>query len=249
MTTLLSQGLAKAAHLNSNVTCEGQHYYITLSDGGKKLITKCMEGHKVAVGCTCEEEHVRFCTPNSIKTERDMLCQFCDHGREAWRLARKRTVAESEKAAMQALKMARLDKRVACEVSLPFWRGRVDFYDIPSKTAIQADGRSHYVKTHKQQPGQQLKLDMHCCLKAWEHSVRLLRLYHSATGDNTTWGPAMLAATELQASRFVMLSREYADILIDTAHNQTCIDWMSARLTGAQFRYDEAIQCYMWLTL
>jgi len=208
-----------------------------------------MERYKVAVGCTCTAGHVRYCTPNSIRAARDLLCQFCHHGQPAWRLAKKRRVLESEKAAMQALRDVSVDKRVACEVALPFWRGRVDFYDIPSKTVMQADGKSHYVQTHAQQPGQQLKLDLCCCLKAWKHGVRLLRLYHSPTADNSMWGKAMLAATELQASKFVMLSSEYGGIVVDPAHNQTCIQWLTTRLAGAQLRYDEATQSYVWLTL
>ena len=80
-------------------------------------------------------------------------------------------------------------------------------------------------------------------------SVRLLRLYHSPTTDNSMWGKAMLAATQLRASKLVMLSSEYGGIVVDAAHNQTCIAWLTARLAGAQFRYDAATQCYMWLTL
>ena len=246
---MLSEGLAVAQDLNPHVIRKGQHYYITLPDGRQKQISSSMEGHNVAVGCMCMEGHMRYCTPNSIRTERDMLCQFCHHGQPAWKLARKRRVVESEKAAMQALRDVGLDKRVACEVVLPFWRGRVDFYDIPSKTVIQADGRSHYTLTHKKQPGQQLKLDLRCCLKAWKHGVRLLRLYHPPTADSSMWGQAMLAATKSPAAKFVMLSSEYAGIVVDTAHNETCIDWLTARLAGAQFSYDETICCYKWLTL
>lgn len=248
MAAILSAGLAAAQHLNPHVTREGQHYYITLSDGKKKQISSSAEGHKVTVGCSCAGGHVRYCTPNSIRAERDLMCQFCHHGSPAWRLARKRKVVESEKAAMQALREVGLDVRVACEVALPFWLGRVDFYDIPSKTVIQADGRSHYVQTHKMQPGRQLKIDLRCCLQAWQHGVRLLRLYHPST-DSSRWGQTILAATQLEASKFVMLSGEYADVLVDPAHNQTCIGWLSARLAGAQFRYDEATHCYTWLTL
>ena len=249
MNTWLSTGLAAAQHLNPHVTRQGQLYFITLSNGTQKQISSSTEGHKVAMGCSCVGGHVRYCTPNSIRAERDVLCQFCHHGEPAWRLARKRRVVASEKAAMQALRDVGLDKRVACEVALPFWLGRVDFYDIPSKTVIQADGRSHYVQTHNKQPGRQLKLDLRCCLKAWKHGVRLLRLYHPPTAGSNMWGQAMLAATRLQGSKFVMLSSEYADICTDPAQNQTCIAWLSAQLVGAQFRYDEETSCYIWLTL
>lgn len=209
----------------------------------------------MAAGCSCTAGHVRYCTPNSIRAERDLLCQFCHHGQPAWRLARKRRVVESEKAGMQALTDVGLHRRVACEVALPFWHGRVDFYDIPSKiiipskTVMQADGRSHYVQTHNKQPGQQLKLDLHCCLEAWQHGVRLLRLYHSPTADNSRWGQAMLAATRLRASKFVMLSSEYADLVVDQAQRQTCSGWLTAMLAGAEYRCDAAAHCHIWLTL
>ena len=202
----------------------------------------------MAVGCSCSEGHVRYCTPNSMRDEHNFWCQYCHHASLAWKSARKYKVVESEITAMQALKDVGLDTRVACEVALPFWKGRVDFYDIPSKTVIQADGRSHRVKTHKQQPGQQLKLDLRCCCKAWRHGFRLLRLYHPPTPDNSVWGPAMLAATKLQAAKFVMLSSEYADLVVDAAQQQTCIEWLTAVLAGAEYRYDAAVQCHIWLT-
>lgn len=179
---MLSEGLAAAQHLNPDVVQRGQLYYIKKSDGTLRQICSSLEGHKVAVGCRCSEGHVRYCTPNSIRTPRDWLCQFCHHAQQAWKAARKRAVVESEKAAMQAFRDADIDRQVAWEVSLPFWRGRVDFYDIPSKTVVQADGRSHRVVTHKLQPGRQLKLDLRCCIKAWQGGVRLLRLYHNPGG-------------------------------------------------------------------
>ena len=227
---------------------KGQLYYITLQDGKEKQITCSMEVHKVAVGCTCEEGHVRYCTPNSIRAERNLLCQFCHHAEQAWKLARRHKVVESEKAGMKALKDVGLDVRVACEVALPFWKGRVDFYDIPSKTVIQADGRSHRVQMHNMHARQQLKLDLRCCRKAWKHGVRLLRLYHPPAAGNSMWGQAMLAATRLQAAKFVTLSSEYADIVVDAAQQQTCCEWLTAVLTGAEYRYDAAVQCHIWLT-
>ena len=139
--------------MNPDVIQRGQLYYIIKSDGTLRRICSSLEGHKVAVGCTCSEGHVRYCTPNSIRAPWDRLCQFCDHAQPAWKEARKRTVVESEMTAMQALRDAGIDRQVACEVSLPFWRGRVDFYHIPSKIVVQADGRSHRVVTHKLQPG------------------------------------------------------------------------------------------------
>lgn len=173
---------------------EGQHYYIILQDGTPKQICCSMEGHKVAVGCSCGKGHVRYCTPNSIRDEHNLWCQYCPHDTPAWKSARKYKVVESEIDAMQALKDVGLDTRVACEVALPFWKGRVDFYDIPSKTVIQADGRSHRVQTHNQQPGQQVELDLRCCRKAWRHGYRLLRLYHrplqtTACGVGPCWLP------------------------------------------------------------
>jgi hypothetical protein len=151
--------------------------------------------------------------------------------------------------AMQALRDAGIDRQVACEVSLPFWRGRVDFYHIPSKIVVQADGRSHRVVTHKLQPGRQLKLDLRCCIKAWKGDMRLLRLYHSPGGDHSSWSQIILAATRLRCAKFVMLSNEYNSLCVDTAQQQTVIQWLTAKLEGAQFRFDQETQCYLWLTL
>lgn len=241
--------MAAAQHLNPHVTREGEHFYITLPDGTKKKICSSMEGHKLAVGCMCSGGHVRYCTLNSIRAERNLLCQFCHHDQPAWKDAKRRRVVDSEKDAMQALKRVWVDKQVSWEVALPIWHGRVDFYDIPSRTVMQIDGKSHHVQTHHKQPGRQLQRDLRCCIDAWQEGLRLVRLYHPPAANSSTWGEAMLKATSMAAAKFVMLSEEYADVVIDTAQEQTCIEWLTAKLVGAEYRHDASVRCHIWLTL
>jgi hypothetical protein len=58
----------------------------------------------------------------------------------------------------------------------------------------------------------------------------------------------MLAATKLQAAKFVMLSSEYAELVVDAAPQQTCIEWLTAVLAGAEYKYDATVECDIWLT-
>lgn len=242
----VSDGLVAARHLSPDVVQRGQHFYKVRPNGTEVRLCRSKEGTKVAIGCVCSGGHVRWSTLNSIRSARDLLCQFCDHDKPEWRQAKKRKVVESEITAMAALHHVGLDKRTACEVSLPFWHGRVDFYDVVSQTVIQADGKSHRVVTRKQHPWQQLRLDLKCCMKAWKTGVRLLRLYHTPGGQHSTWGQAMLAATMLPYPKFVMLSSEYTNIFVDADKRDTYIAWLATKLVGAQCRLDEASKCYIF---
>lgn len=200
-----------------------------------------MEGHKFALACTCGKGHVRYSTLNSVRKEHNLKCQFCQHGSAAWRDARKRRVYPSEKKAMQALKNEGLDIRVACEVSLAFWHGRMDFYDIPSQTAMQADGGKRGTKRHSHLPGKQLHLDLECCVRAWQEGVRLLRL-HTTDGN---WGAAMTAAVNLPYGKFVMLTSEYAVVLYASG-GISGIDWLHSKLEGAQYTVHAETNCHLF---
>jgi hypothetical protein len=112
--------------------------------------------------------------------------------------------------AMQALQSAKLDHTTACQVDLPFWRGRVDFYHIPSGTAMQADGNSHFRSMHHRAPHIQLLNDIECCRKAWKKGWRLLRVHHSYA----RCGEAMIIATQLPHVRFVMLAGCYEKVVV-----------------------------------
>lgn len=216
-----------------------------MPDGQEVCLCRSKEGVKVAVGCLCGE-HVRWCTLNSLRKDRDLLCQFCHYDTQQWRQAKKRKVVDSEIAAMGALRHVSLDKQAAFEVSLKFWHGRVDFYHVVSQTVIQADGKSHRVMTRKKQPLQQLKLDLKCCIAAWEGGIRLLRLYHTPGVQHSTWGHVMLAATQLTYPKFVMLSQDYSTITVDADGQHTCIAWLAKQLAGAKYRYDDGTNCHMF---
>lgn len=238
-------GLQSAQHLNPDVLQRGQDFFKCMPDGKEVRLCRSKEGVKVAVGCVCGE-HVRWCTLNSLRKDWDLLCQFCHYDEPQWRQAKKRKVAESEIAAMSALRHVHLDKQDAFEVCLPFWHGRVDFYDVVSQTVIQADGKSHRVVTHKKQPWRQVKLDVKCCMDAWKKGIRLLRLYHSPGVQHSTWGQAILAATALTYPRFVMLSDEYSTITVDVDGNCTCIAWLAEQLQGAKYIFDDASKCHLF---
>lgn len=248
MREYVSQAVVEALRLNATVVLKEQVLYVQLPDGTEKQLCSSMEGHKFALACTCGKGHVRYSTLNSVRSQNNLMCQFCQHGSAAWREARKRNVYPSEKTAMKALKLLGMDCEVACEVSLPFWHGRVDFYHIPSKTAWQADGGRRSAKRHRaahstvaQQPGKQLQLDLECCLSAWQEGVRLLRLHKKSAN----WGTAMKAAVQLSYGKFVMLTHEYGAVRVDSA-NGSYIDWCKRNLEGAQYTVHPETNCHLF---
>lgn len=230
MQEVISQAVVAAMHLNKGVVQRGRELYVKLADGSEQLMCSSMEGHKFALACTCGRGHVRYSTLSSVRSMKSLLCQYCHHASPAWREAHKRKVFPSEKKGMKSLKQEGLDCRVACEVLLPFWRGRVDFYDIPTRTAMQADGGKRGAKRHSKLPGKQLQLDLECCLRAWQEGVRLLRLHTKSSN----WGATIKAAIQLRYSKFVMLASEYDGVAAGSGAI-SCIDWCKRKLEGAQY--------------
>jgi hypothetical protein len=129
---------------------------------------------------------------------------------DSWEGSGKDPVSAAEKEAMQALQSARLDHTTACQVVLPFWPGRLDFYHITSETAMQADGSSHFVYMHHRAPQLQLLSDIECCRRAWSEGVRLLRVHHEYARSTE----AMIVATQLPHARFVMLTGGYERVRV-----------------------------------
>ena len=241
MQQAISAAVRDAMHLNSGVVQRGQQLYLTLADGTERQLCSSLEGHKLALACSCSKGHVRYSTLNSVRSLKALLCQYCHHGTPAWREARRRRVFKSEKKAMQALKSQQLDSRVACEVRLWYWHGRVDFFDIPSKTAMQADGEKRSAKLQSKLPGKQLQLDLHCCISAWHEGGRMLRLH---TKDSN-WGAVMRAAVAQQHPRFVMLTSAYAAVHAGSG-GVSCIDWLKQHLEGAQYTHDPSLRYHLF---
>lgn len=241
MEQVISRAVRDAIHLNSGVVQHGKQLYVTHADGTERRLCSSLQGHKLALACTCSKGHVRYSTPNSVRSLAALLCQYCHHGTPAWREARRRRVHRSEKKGMQALKSEQLDTRVACEVRLQFWHGRVDFYDIPSKTAMQADGEKRGAKLQSKLPGKQLQLDLRCCISAWREGVRMLRLHT----EDSNWGAVMKAAVAQQHPKFIMLTSAYAAVHAGSG-GVTCIDWLKHILEGAHYTHDPNLHYHLF---
>ena len=127
---------------------DGKYTYMVTAQGKQVYLSDNMEGVKFALQCRCGKPHVRFAALHSIEAEYDLCCQWCECEQSSWTGSGKDPVSKDEKAAMEALQSAGLDHTTACQVRLPFWKGRVDFYHVPSKTVTQADGSSHFVRMH-----------------------------------------------------------------------------------------------------
>jgi very-short-patch-repair endonuclease len=147
---------------------------------------------------------------------------------------------------MDALQSARLDRRTAFQVLLPFWQGRVDFYHISSRTVIQVDGCSHFTGTFYTTTRQQLMMDVSCCCKAWSTGVRMLRVHHMCTD----YAAAMLTAVMQQYDSFVMLTQEYAQVQVCCqGQDQSFVQWVQQRLPSAHMITDPSTGYFLFVPL
>jgi len=218
---------------------QGNHYYTEQGHGQKVWLSSSMEGQKFALRCRCKQQHVRYCTLNCVRQPDDLSCQYCEHDSDWWRAANKGLVPECEKDAMRALMQATLDSATACQVNLPFWHGRVDFYHIPSRTVIQVDGSSHFYGMHQRTKSQQLMKDIECCKSAWLSGVRLLRVHHRQ-GDMAA---AITAAVELPDASFVMLTMEYEHVHLWCGGEQhDCVAWIACTLNRARTTFQSPVK-------
>lgn len=218
--------------LNVRMSCKGPYIYIVTEDGKQMFLCNSMEGQQFALACRCDRWHVRYTTLHNIKAVYDLFCQWCECEEESWKGSGKDEVSASEKEAMQALQSAGLDHTTACQVLLPFWHGRVDFYHIPSQTAIQADGSSHFVCMYHRAPHFQLLSDVDCCRRAWREGYRLLRVHHRYGRSKE----AMIVATQLPYASFVMLAGCYEEVVVWCGgKHMNYIDLLKSKLRGAQY--------------
>lgn len=241
----LKHAVTARPELNPELFTEGRSIYMFTEEEAKdakptkdtkefkrKYLSNTMEGEQLALECRCGQYHVRFGTLHSITQPYDLFCQWCECEGESWRGSDKTPVSAAEKDAMKALHSAGLDQTTACQVQLPFWEGRIDFYHIPSQTAIQADGSSHFESMHHRAPHHQLLKDLECCKRAWEWGWRLLRVHHKYARSKE----AMVVATQLPYDSFVMLSGEYHGVAVwYQGEHINYIDLLRSMLPAAQY--------------
>jgi len=217
--------------LNPQVFQAGSYYYIITTEGKQQYLNNSLEGEQFALACRCDKWHVRYLTLHNITNEHDLFCQWCECGEDSWEGSGKDPVSAPEKEAMGALQSAGLDHTTACQVKLLFWPGGLDFYHIPSKTGMQADGSSHFECMHHRAPQVQLLQDIECCERAWEKGVRLLRVHHKYGISKE----AMIVACQVPYDRFVMLAGPYDEVVVwcNGVHN-SYIDLLNSKLSGAE---------------
>lgn len=222
---------------------EGQRYYIDV-EGQRVRLSNTLEGWRFAFRCNCQQYHCRYCTFKTLQDEDDLFCQFCNHGTPAGPQQSSTHVPQCEIDAMQAWRQLRLDYAVACQVDLPFWHGRVDFYHMPTKLVVQIDGSSHFSGTHQVQPWDQLVRDLDCCAAAWKKGVRMLRIHHQHDDMQTP----MLAAVRMEYNSYVMLTHHYQALstrMVDKSIS--FVQWVADRLPDATCYYDIPSACYVFM--
>jgi hypothetical protein len=242
----LARAVLKRPELNPQVFQDGSYYYIITQEGmqlKQQYLSNSMEGQQFAMACRCDKWHVRYGTLHSISAEYDLFCQWCECGDSSWEGSNKDAVSAAEVEAMEALQSAGLDHTTACQVMTPYWHGRMDFYHIPSKTAMQADGSSHFEFMHQMAPQVQLLRDIDCCESAWNERGRLLRIHHKYANSKE----AMIVAWQLPYERFVMLAGPYneVDVWYNGAHINY-IDLLRSLLAGAEFIQQSVAGCVLF---
>jgi hypothetical protein len=242
--------LVAAGALGPKMKQQGQHYYVleTPSPGRKQRVRlrNTLPVRQFALACRCGQGHVRWCTLKHIQHENDLYCQYCEHDQPQWSGADKMPVPECEVAAMQVLKQHGLDTCTACQVTLRWWHGRVDFYHVPSKTAIQVDGSSHFKAMHLKLACTQLIRDAECCVKAWCGDARMLRM-HYLTAD---YAREIAHAVQLPYGKFVLLSKAYNRVCVSQrkqdGKRMTYVEWLATQLPGARQKEHESTGCIIF---
>lgn len=197
----------------------------------KQYLGRSLEGHRFALGCDCGQGHCFYETLNNFSSRKEHLCRFCSLATGMWEAAGKDAIPECEQAFMAALQQLGVDWAVACQADLPYWHGRIDFYHIPSRTAMQVDGSSHFKVAHHRTSQHQLQMDLRCCRAAWLKGARLFRVH----GDHGNMNTAALTAIQLPYSRFVMVTAVYASITVTwSGTSRSYVDWLQCVLPGAK---------------
>jgi hypothetical protein len=232
LSEFLHTAVTARPELNPQLYEDGQHIYIVTEEGKKQYLSNSLEGQRFALACRCGQHHVRWATLHSILDPNSLFCQWCECELESWEGSGKDPVSAAEKEAMEALQCVGLDHTTACQVVLPFWPGRLDFYHIISDTVVQADGSSHFVYMHHRAPQLQLLSDIDCCVKAWREGVRLLRVHHEYAHIRE----AMIVATQLPHARFVMLTGCYERVRVwHKGRHRSYITLLKRKLRGARY--------------
>jgi very-short-patch-repair endonuclease len=218
--------------LNPQLHHKGPYLYMVTKEGKQVYLSNSLEEHQFALGLSCNGWHVRYATLHSITSEGDLDCQWCLCWDDSWEGKGKEKVSEAEKEAMLAVMQAKLDHTTACQVLLPFWEGRVDFYHITSKTSMQHDGSSHFESMHHRAPQIQLLNDIECCSRAWSQGYRLLRVHHKCARCEE----AMIVATQQPYARFVMLAGRYDRVVVwYEGRHISYIELLQSMLKGARY--------------
>lgn len=227
--------LAAGQAFNPEVKWEGLLCYIIVPDGKdkgeKRYLGKALEKYRFALGCGCKGRHCFYETLNNFCDRKDRLCRYCTLATGLWDAAAKDSIPECERTFMSMLQSIGLDRSVACQANLPYWHGRIDFYHMPSKTAMQLDGSSHFTWTHHRTAYHQLRMDLKCCRAAWKKGGRLLRVH----SDHGMMQLVVVEAIKVPYNRYVMVTREYESVTVTWAGiTETYTDWLLSVLPGAK---------------
>jgi hypothetical protein len=153
------------------------------------------------------------------------------------------SVPQCEKDFMAALQQQGIDTAVACQVNLRYWSGRIDFYHIPTRTAMQVDGSSHFAPAFYSDPCNQLMLDLRCCRAAWFTRNRLLRVHYT----HAQYATAAVEAISLVYGSFVMVSAEYKDVQVTIGGiTKSYVDWLKCMLWGSKWYLHSAANCMVF---
>lgn len=247
LTTDVSTALAKGQRFNPTIHHEGQYHYImvTTKDNtiSKQYLGRSLQRYRFALACDCDGGHCFYETLHNFTQREERLCRFCTPATGLWEAAGKDAIPECEARLMCAMKELDIDRQVACQADLQWWHGRVDFYHMPTRTAIQVDGSSHFTTTNHRLPCHQLQMDLKCCRAAWMGASRLLRIHHNAAAQHLV----VLEAMRLPHHRFVMITRQYESVTVTWGGmTRTYSNWLECVLPGSKCYVHTGSNCLVY---
>lgn len=189
----------------------GTQQAITSSRRKQRLFWKLMK----VDGSRCQ--HVRYCTPRTLKHETSLWCVFCSYDAAAWKVAGRAVLSDAElQFIVNFIVPYGLDQQSCHQVTTQFWRWPVDFWNYKQDFYIQVDGHCHWHGMHAVRKEVVQERDFSFISAANQAGAKVLRVHHADIRDTM----AVLAGVDAVANGCcIVLSPSYAQVC--TTHNGT----------------------------
>lgn len=160
-------------------------------------------------------QHVKYCTARTLQHEASLWCVFCSYDEAAWKSARRAVPSHAELNFIVKFLVAHgLDQQYCHQVTTPFWRWPIDFWNYKHNFFIQVDGLCHWHGMHAVKKEVVQQRDFSFITAAYQAGARLVRVHHTDISNSMAVLAALYAATN---GCCIVLSPSYAEAY--TTHN------------------------------